>query len=279
VLSRYDRAGGGLLAGGLAYSALFAIVPLALIGAGLTGLLVRDPVVRVQVIATITDVLPPLQGLVNLVLTEAAGAAGTLSIIGAATLVWGGSRFILAFEEATVRIAGGSRTRSLIARNVFGLGAVLVLVGAVILAAVVAAMAAFFDAAASTNGFVVVSLVTQLTLAVLPLLLAIGGVSIVYRYVFEVHPSWRAVWRPSWIVALILTIVARLFVYIAPRLIGAAAAIGALATAFAALAWLGISFQAILIGAAWVSERTEREAGAKAKLVADQVAAVAVPPV
>lgn len=260
VLSRYDRAGGALLAGGLAYSALFAIVPLALMSAGLTGLLVRDPTTREQVISTITDVMPPLRGLVSLVLTEAAGAAGTISIIGAATLVWSGSRFVLAFEDAMVRIAGAARTRNLLERNLFGLGAVIVLVGVLVGSAVLAAMAAFFDAAATTNGYVVVSAFTRLTLAFLPIVLSIAAVAVVYRYVFEVHPSVRALWRPAWVVALILSIVARLFVYIAPRLIGAAAAIGTIATAFAALAWLGLSFQALLVGAAWVSERAAREA-------------------
>ena len=259
VLSRYDRAGGALLAGGLAYSALFAIVPLALIVAGLTGLLVRDPATRDQVIATITDVLPPLRGLVSLVLAEAAGAAGTISIIGAATLVWGGSRFILAFEDAMVRIAGASRTRNILERNLFGLATVVVLVGVLVGSAVLAATAAFFDAAAATNGYVVVSFVTQALLVLLPLVLAIAAVAVVYRYVFETHPTWRALWRPSWVVALLLSLFARVFVFVAPRLIGAAAAIGTIATAFAALAWLGISFQALLIGAAWVSERAARE--------------------
>jgi len=264
VLARYDRAGGALLAGGLAYSALFALVPLVLVAAGLAGLVVRDPAVREDVIATITNVLPPLRGLVTLVLTESANAAGAISIVGAVILVWGGSRFIVAFEEAMVRIAGGERTRNLLARNVFGFAAAIVLVGAVVVGAVVAAMAAFFDAAATANGFVAVSFLTQVALAVLPIAVAIGAVTVVYRFVFETRPSWSATWRPAWIVALALTIVARLFVYVAPRLIGAAATIGALATAFAALAWLGISFQAILLGAAWVSIRAEREAGAKA---------------
>jgi len=45
------------------------------------------------------------------------------------------------------------------------------------------------------------------------------------------------------------------FIYVAPRLIGAAAFLGTLATVFAALAWLGLSFQAILFGAAWIRER------------------------
>lgn len=260
ILARYDRAGGALLAGGLAYSALFAIVPLAIVAAGLTGLAVRDPSSRGQAIATIADVLPPLRGLVSLVLTESANAAGPISIVGAATLVWGGSRFIVAFEDATARIGGGSRTRNLIERNVLGLGAAIALVGSVVVGAVLAALAAFLDAAAAANGLGVLSLMTQLTLAVLPVMITIGAMVLVYRSAFEVRPHWTAVWRPSWVVALILTVVTRAFVYVAPRLIGAAATIGALATIFAALAWLGISFQAILVGAAWVSERAEREA-------------------
>ena len=263
VLARYDQAGGALLASGLAYSALFAIVPLALVAAGLTGLLVRDEVVRAEVIATIANVVPPLRGLVSLVLTESANAAGTISILGTATLIWGASRFILAFENAMVRIGGASRTRNVIERNVLGVAAAIVLVGAVVVGAVVAAIAAFIDAAAATDGLVVVSLFTQLTLAALPMVIAVGAMTLVFWFVFEVHPSWTAVWRPSWVVAVVLTIVARLFVYVAPRLIGAAATIGALATAFAALAWLGISFQAILVGAAWVSIRSEHEREAR----------------
>jgi uncharacterized BrkB/YihY/UPF0761 family membrane protein len=44
-------------------------------------------------------------------------------------------------------------------------------------------------------------------------------------------------------------------VFIAPRLIGAAAVLGTVAAVFATLAWLGLSFQALLLGAAWVAER------------------------
>ena len=51
-----------------------------------------------------------------------------------------------------------------------------------------------------------------------------------------------------------------LFAFLAPRLIGAAALLGTLATVFAALAWLALSFQALLLGAAWVRDRAERYA-------------------
>ena len=63
---------------------------------------------------------------------------------------------------------------------------------------------------------------------------------------------------PGVAAGLALTVLARLFVFVAPRLIGAAAFIGTLATAFAALAWLGLSFQALLFGAAWVRDRATR---------------------
>jgi uncharacterized BrkB/YihY/UPF0761 family membrane protein len=46
-----------------------------------------------------------------------------------------------------------------------------------------------------------------------------------------------------------------LFVYIAPRLIGSLALYGAIAASFAALVWLSVGFQALLLGAAWTRER------------------------
>lgn len=258
VLGRYDAAGGALLAGGLAYSALFAIVPLALVTAGLTGLLVADPGRRAEVVDTIAGVLPPLRGLLELVLGEAAKSATALSIVGAATLIWGGSRFILAFETAMSRVAGGPRNRGVVQRNLIGLFTAILLVIAVMLGAVMAGIAAFLDAAVTGNEIPGLSLVTQLILGLLPFALAVGAVAMIYRFVPETRPSWRATWLPAVVIAVVLTVAARLFVFIAPRLIGAAATIGTLATAFAALAWLGLTFQAILIGAAWTGERHRR---------------------
>lgn len=258
ILSRYDAAGGSLLAGGLAYSALFAIVPLALVAAGLTGLLVADPGRRADVVDSIAGVLPPLRGLLQVVLGEAARSAAAISVIGTATLIWGGSRFILAFETAMSRVAGGPRTRGVVQRNVIGLLTAVLLVVSVIFGAITAGVAAILDAAVAGNEIAALSFVTRLVLAVLPLGLAVGAVAMIYRFVPESRPSWRATWLPAVVIALVLTIAARAFVFVAPRLIGAAATIGTLATAFAALAWLGLTFQAILIGAAWTGERHRR---------------------
>jgi membrane protein len=254
VLDRYGAAGGGLLAGGLAYSALFAIVPLAALMAGIVGLVVDDEARRSAVVAAIADVLPPLRDVVRLVLDEAAGAAGAISILGGLTLVWGASRFAIAFEDAMRRIFGGEWRRGLVTRNVAALVAVLGLIGVATLGVVLAGLASFLDAAEARGG-PVVGFVIGIGLAVVPSLLTVLSIGLVYRLVPVLAPGWRAIVPPAIVVAIVLTVLTRIFIFIAPRLVGAAATIGALATAFAALAWLSLSFQAILMGAAWVRQR------------------------
>ncbi|MEW5989854.1 MAG: YhjD/YihY/BrkB family envelope integrity protein [Chloroflexota bacterium] len=254
VLDRYGAAGGSLLAGGLAYSALFAIVPLTALMAGIVGLVVDDEARRAAVVAVIADVLPPLRDVVRVVLDEAAGAAGTISVLGGLTLTWGASRFAVAFEDAMRRIFGGEERRGFVRRNAAALVAVLGLIGVAILGAVLAGLSSFLDAAEARGG-AVVGFVVGAVLAVMPSLLAVASVTLVFRLVPVSAPGWRAILPPAIAVALALTILTRVFVFIAPRLVGAAATIGTLATAFAALAWLSLSFQAILLGAAWVRQR------------------------
>jgi uncharacterized BrkB/YihY/UPF0761 family membrane protein len=82
--------------------------------------------------------------------------------------------------------------------------------------------------------------------------------ALVYRFVPAEAPRWSAAGWPAITVGIALTVLARVFVFVAPRLIGSAALLGTLATAFAALAWLALSFQAVLLGAAWVRDRTDR---------------------
>jgi uncharacterized BrkB/YihY/UPF0761 family membrane protein len=69
---------------------------------------------------------------------------------------------------------------------------------------------------------------------------------------------------PAAVIGLVLALATRLFVIIAPRLVGAAAVFGSLAAVFVALAWFGATFQALLVGAAWVGDRAERRRSAGA---------------
>lgn len=255
VLDRYEAAGGGLLASGLAYVALFAIVPAVVLVAVAASVFIADPATRSSVISTIATVLPPVRDIANAVVDEVERNATSGSVIGVVALIWGASRFVVAFQDAIARVMGGVRRRGVLASNLTGLGAVLLLVVAILGSTLLAGVSAFLDAGRELPVVAVLDRAIGLAVAILPLVAAIGAAAAVYRLVPIPAPSWRALAVPAAVVGLVLSVLARVFIYVAPRLIGAAALLGTLASVFAALAWLSLSFQALLIGAAWTSER------------------------
>lgn len=258
VLDRYGSAGGGLLAGGLAYAALFAIVPSILLAAGIAGALIHDAAARQHLLDTIALVLPPLRGLIEVVMTDAVRDSTSVSILGLVVLAWGASRFVVSFQEAIARVTGGDRKRGLVAENVGAFGAVLLLIGVIVVGTALAGLAAFLDAGQAIGAISILGTAIGVTLTLAPAVAAIVAMTFVYRVVPRPAPRWRAVGVPAIVIGITLAVLARVFVYVAPRLIGAAALLGTLATAFAALAWLSLSFQAVLIGAAWVRDRSDR---------------------
>ena len=265
ILDRYGASGGGLLAGGLAYAALFAIVPGVLLLAGVTGLIVADPADRARVVAVIVGVLPPLGELIQVVLDEVAKDAAPISVLGAVLLIWGTSRFAVAFDDSIARVMGGSRARGVLRRNLGAIAAVALMIGAILLSTLLSGVLEFLERATAGGVIPFVGLAFSIALGLLPVVATIGATILAYRIVPVPSPSWRAVVVPGIAVGLTLTVVARLFAYLAPRLIGSAALLGTLATAFIALAWLSLSFQALLLGAAWVKDRADRQTPPGAK--------------
>ena len=234
-------------------------MPGVLLLAGVAGLFVADPVERARVVEVLAGVLPPLRELITTVLDEVAAEAGPVSIVGAVVLIWGTSRFAVAFDDGLARVMGGSRSRGLLRRNVGALGAVGLMIGAILLSTVLSGVLAFLEAATSAGVIPFLGVAFSIGLGVLPVLATMAATILVYRVVPVPAPPWRAVLIPGIVVGLALTILARVFAFLAPQLIGAAALLGTLATAFAGLAWLGLSFNALLIGAAWVRDRADRQ--------------------
>jgi membrane protein len=225
--------------------------------AGAAGLVYADPVAREQAVAVFAGVLPPLRDVIDAVLAEAARGAAPVSIIGAVALVWGTSRFVVAFQDALGRVMGSSRRRGVLAQNLGALAAVVLMILAIPASAVLSAVTDFLAAGQASGVFQALGFAVSLALQALPIVATIGAMILVYRIVPRPAPAWRATLLPGLTIGIVLTVVARVFAFLAPRLIGTAALIGTLTTVFAALAWLSLSFQAILIGAAWVSERDE----------------------
>jgi membrane protein len=264
VLNRYQDAGGGLLAGGLTYNALFAILPLLLLVSGVLGLVVDDPERRRVIVEGIGERVPPIRGLVEASLDSIADGAVGYGVIGLIGFAWGVSRFYGALDEAFARIFVDARRRGLIEQTIRGIVSVGLIVGAFMIAVGLSAVATFVAEAdrgldANWNDLLLGILTPLLSTAAF-----VGAVAAVYRRIPVRYIPWRSLFPPAVVVGVILAALTQLFSFIAPRLIGSAAVYGTFVAVFGAMVWLSTGFQVLLIGAAWVRERMGDEPPATA---------------
>ncbi|OGO58719.1 MAG: hypothetical protein A2V85_14995 [Chloroflexi bacterium RBG_16_72_14] len=257
TLGTYDRAGGGLVAGGLAYAALIALLPGLLLAMSVFGLLVDDPAVREDLVGMIATAFPPMEELVRVALEQVSAGAVPTGIIAGVGLLWGSSRFYAALDHAFSRVFHDAPRRNEVVRTLRGLIVTGLFVVLPIAAVGVGAVAAWLlDAAPSGPP---AGAIEQLLLRVgSPLaagLLFVGGTMLVYRFVPATRVPVRAFGLPALVVGLVLAAFTQAFALIAPLLFGMAALFGTLVTAFALLAWLSIGFNVLLLGAAWTQVR------------------------
>jgi membrane protein len=262
VVADYDRAGGGLLAAGLAYEALFALLPGFLLAVGAAGLVV-DAAAAAALAAAVGAVAPPLAPLAGAALDELRRGAVAFSLVGVIGLAWGAARLYRALDAAIGRIFHAAPRRSALARAVRGLVAVLVGLAASVGIVALVGMAAALEA----DRWLPPAVSGPLG-GILPSGLAAVGFSAVaaavYRWVPTRQVPWTALFPPAVAAGLAMAVVSQLFAILAPRLIGVGVLVGASVGVLAALLWLGIVFQVLLLGAAWTHWRVagQEEAGA-----------------
>jgi len=258
VLDVYGRAPGGLLANGLAFAALFAAFPVALVTLGVAGWIVDDPTVQARLAQAIGELLPPLQDIVNQALLALSDGAAVTSIVGLVGLVWTVSQFYVTLDVAFAQVFTERPERDVLRRTARGFVSVAGLVGVIVALIIGGSLAAAAEAFLPNSSPALAAL--GRVLASVPAVTAIGVVVvvIVYRVVPPRSPSWNAIWLPAVVAGVGIMALSQLFLFLAPRLIGAALLAGSLATAFIALAWLSFTFQALLFGAAWVRVRDDR---------------------
>ena len=258
VMQVYGDAGDGLLAGGLTYSALFALLPSLLLLTGILGFVVDDPERRRAIVEGIGRSLPPLSGFLEASLqqiTDGAAGAGLIGLIG---LAWGASRFYGSLDDAVSRIFRAAPKRGYVGRTLRGIFSVVLLVsvflGSLILTGIASYLADQTAARLGTESRTFWQVVTPLLTGIV----FVGAAALIYRLVPAIHVPWSAVVVPALLVGIGLAALTQLFTYLAPRLIGAAAVYGTFVAIFAAMIWLATGFQLLLIGASWVSVRMDR---------------------
>jgi membrane protein len=252
VLADYDAAGGGLLAGGLAYAGLLAVLSGILLVIGVTGFFVGESE-RLEIVGEIGRRIPPLEGLVRSGLSRVSETAATFSIVGLGGLTWGASRFYAALDVAFARVFRAPSARTFAAQTVRGLAIVGLFLGVIIASAVLVSLASFIRAFIRQESAVAV--VWQLATQGLGLILQLVAIVAVLRYVPPYRPSWRALGPPAIAVAVVLSVFTNVFVLIQARLVGALELFSGFAFVLATMIWLSIGFQVLLLGAAWTHER------------------------
>jgi membrane protein len=255
VLDAYGAAGGGLLAGGLTYSALFALLPSLLLLTGILGFVVDDPERRVAIVRGIGQALPPLQGLVASSLDEITDNATGLGTVGLIGLAWGASHFYGSLDDAFARIFQDDRRRGFLVRTLRGLLSVVLLVTVFIAALVLTGLASYLAAETASRFGDGTQTFWQFASPVLAAIVFIAATAAVYRLVPARPSPWRAIGPPAVVAGIALTLLTQLFSYIAPRLIGIGSVYVAFVAIFAAMVWLSMGFQILLLGAAWAKDR------------------------
>jgi membrane protein len=260
-LNVYGRAAGGLLARGLAFAALFAAIPTLLLVLGLVGWVAGDDAARDRISASLIATFPPLAGLIGDSVQALSDGAALTSIVGIVGVIWTMSQFYGALDLALARIYADDPERSGLLRTARGLATVLLVAGAAIGLIALGSFAVLLDATSVARGWPVDLLVGLLNSPLVLVTVTSLIVLLVYRAVPPRTPGWRAAGIPAAAVGATIVVLSRAFVFLVPRLVGVEALAGSLASAFVTLAWLSLTFQALLLGAAWVRVRDDDRTG------------------
>ncbi len=246
----YRSTGGGLIAGGLAYAALFALIPtLVLVIAGIF-LLVDDPQFRQDAIDLITDAFPALTGMTDTAMESArelATVGGLVALIG---FLWGASGLYLNLTRAMERFFPGERVSGVLAR-VLGVLLVFLIIVAVLAAVFVAGVVTVVAHALDLDGEWVLAAASAVTTFVIAGAIVYG----VYRVIPSNPPSSHSARLPATLVGVAVALMTLLFSALSPWLVSGFQAFGVMASVFVALVWLRMVFLAMVYGAAMARYR------------------------
>jgi YihY family inner membrane protein len=250
ALAVYNRAGGGLLTAGLAYRVLVTLLPGLALVVGFVGLIVSDPAVQEEIARAVVKAFPPLEPIVGDALLALASGAVPLSLLGLVGLAWASSALYGTLDDAIARVFAGAPRRDVIQRRILGVLLVAIALGLVVAVLLVTTFAGVVlgglglgtDSSAST------------VLSTLGGLLApVALTTLVYATLPRRRLSPRVVIVAGLVAGVLISGFTAIFEFIAPRLVGGSLALfGSFIALFAALIWLGIVVQILLLGAAWI---------------------------
>ncbi|MBA2275274.1 MAG: YihY/virulence factor BrkB family protein [Chloroflexi bacterium] len=255
VTSAVGEASGGLLAAGLAFNALFAIIPALLFMIGLLGFLIGDPARAQEIVESLVDRVPAVADLADAVLDQLVAGRGAFSVVGIVGVAWGASGFYGSLDETMRRMFPGGAPRSIIAQRIRGVVAVFGLVGAALAAVIATSVVSLLDAVLILpEGIEWIRVLSTILMIVVFILVVL----FTYLVVPTASPPLRAALPPALVAGVGIGLLTALFSLLAPFLVGRLSGLGLLATVFGALVWLRLIFEMLVYGAGWARIRRDR---------------------
>jgi len=257
LVNTANEAGVTLFAAALAFSTMFALVPLVLLLSGVLGWLVDDPAQRSALLAQLVGILPPFAEVFEASLESVVRQRGALSLVGLIGLVWGASNFYGSLDEVMRRLFPGGGVRNELSRRVRGMATIFILVTLIVGTISLSGIWALLDEL--VGGLAVWRYVGPgIALAIMVVV-----VFAVYRLVPTLPPGWREALLPAVVAGIAIGLLTNLFSLLAPLLIGGLSGFGVIATLFGALVWLNFSYQIMLYGAVWARLRRDQASVAR----------------
>jgi membrane protein len=252
VMDRTGAAGGGVTANGLAYSAIFTIVPTLLILASIIGVFISDAAERERIVEIIATQIPPLEDLIRTVLNEMAAGAVAFGILGILGAVWGASRFYAALDQSAALFFPLAPRRDLVRQTLESLLSVGFFVGSALGAVALATGVSALDVLPRPEAE---PIVRRLVAAVAMTAWFTLALALVYRFVPSLPVRWRDSLPPSIAAGLAISVVTQVFVLVAPIFLRGLRFYGTFIAIFAALIWLSLCCQIVVYGLAWLAMR------------------------
>ena len=254
ILAAFGEAGGSLLAAGLAFNALFAIIPATLALIGIIGFVVGDTVRAEEIVASLVERLPAISELVETLLDNLLRERSALSIIGVIGFIWGASGFYGSLDTAMRRLFPGGVARGAVEQRIRGVIAVLALVGAALASVLATGLLSVLERLLPVAGEVAGPRVLSVAVT-LPVFAFV--VWLAYVIVPTAGPGPRLALLPALATGGVIAILTSLFGVLAPLLVGQLAGIGLLAAVFTALIWMRLVFELLIYGGAWARVRRD----------------------
>jgi YihY family inner membrane protein len=273
VMRAYDRGGGGMLAGALAYYTFFTMVPLLLLFVSLLGVVVEDEGLRKEIIASLVEQVEPIADVASFIIEGLADSGRTGTVVGLIGLLWGASGFYGALQGAMQRMFPGPGSRDFLQTRLRGVVTVVVVLGVLVIGVVLVFVLPLITEWADrlcveleAGGAIAVEGACSVGLGQLTNYIGVvGSMGVAFLLAVGIYvaippdgPSLRQAFWPAVIFGVVVGLFTALFGWIAPLLGRNFLTLGIVGSVFMALLWMNLTFQALVFGAAWARLRRDR---------------------